>query len=473
MRLNPLWLIVVLAVLGSPVTSSADERGDSAPNTLILALDGVPYRVVVEARARGAFAGWAEPRPLVSTFPSMTNVGFVALLEPLGSSRMRGYELRHYDYERNRVGGAGMNGMKKQSGAWRVLFDASERSLCSKFGALLWPHRAAQGEIGLVEKLVLEEPSELMLGLVAATDNAMHLRGDEPVLRMLLELSERLETLRRRHAELHGRPLRIVIVSDHGNGGGKIRTTDGFKKTLREAGFRPAERLSAPDDVVLVTFGVCGYGALYLAHDRAERAARAGLTHEGVALAAWIDGEGRMRVLGRTGEAVVRWRTTGKERELSYESLRGDPLQHAAARDALRAAGRLDDAGFGLESAWFEATASEAYPHALARLVDALDGRFVRNAATVLLSFEPGYAWGLGMARLGAWLLGGHLEATHGGLDRVSTWGVYMRTDDDGQPATPMRSDTALAEWGRAADLSAALSGWLGESPGHRARIVH
>ena len=471
MRTILISLVFGVAALGTSGAPGAGERSDTSPNTLILALDGVPYRVVVEARARGAFEGWAEPRPLVSTFPSITNVGFVAILSPLGSQPMRGYELRHYDSERNRVGGGGVAGYRKQVGAWRVLFDA-RGSLWSKAGAFLWPRHEARSEIRRIEKLALEEPSPLMLGLVGATDSILHVDGDQAAIRLLVEISERIDVLRRRHEELHGRPLRVVIVSDHGNGGGKIRTTDGFRRTLRDAGFRPVEHLSRPDDVVLVTYGVCGYGAIYLAHERAVSAARAGLGHEGVELAAWIDGDRRMRVLGRAGEALVRWRTTGPEREFSYEPSGGDPLRHWPAQATLREAGRLDAEGFGSENDWFEATAAGEYPHALARLVDALEGRFVRNAATVLFSFEPGYAWGVPAARFGAWILGGRLEATHGGLDRVSSWGVYLRTDEDGRPSAPMRADTALAEWAESPDLRAALAAWPLAACPHRPRAV-
>jgi hypothetical protein len=467
MRRTVIRLVVVWAMLGAAGAVRAQDGRDAA-NTLILALDGVPYHVVVEARARGAFAGWGEPRPLVSTFPSMTNVGFVAILDPLGSSPMRGYELRHYDYEKNRVTGSGLGSARKQAGAWRVLFDASSNSLWSKLEAFLCPRHEARQEIRRIERLVLEQPAERMLGLVGATDSALHLGGDEPVIRLLLELSDRLAELRRRHEELHGRPLRVVILSDHGNGGGKVRTTDGLRRTLRDAGLRPAQRLGAPEDVVLVTYGVCGYGALYMSHDHAERAARACVAHEGIDLAAWIEGPERLRVVGRAGDAVVRWRVTGPERELAYETGSGDPLRQAGAVDALRAAGRADADGFATESAWFEATAALDYPHALARLVDALDGRWVENAATVLLSFEPGYALGLRTARAGAWLLGGRVEATHGGLDRISTWGVYVRSDDDGRPAAPVRADVALAEWGVGDDLVAALP----TSPWHRPRGV-
>ena len=40
------------------------------------------------------------PLPLVSTFPSVTNVSFTAMFEPFGIPRALGYEIQHFDRER-------------------------------------------------------------------------------------------------------------------------------------------------------------------------------------------------------------------------------------------------------------------------------------------------------------------------------------------------------------------------------------
>jgi hypothetical protein len=450
----------------------AAERTADDPNTLILALDGVGYHHLIEARAQGAFSGWPEPRPLVSTFPSMTNVGFVAILSPLGSERMQGYEVRHYDPEQNKVVGGNPMKHNKYAGSWRNLFDASSTSAWDKALAFVWPYHEARNEIEQVEKLVLESPSERMLGYIGASDPLAHIKGDEPTVRLLLEVSERVERLRQEHQAKYGRPLRVILLSDHGNGNGKIEAAGGVSRALKDAGLHPAGKLKRPEDVVLVSYGVCGYGALFLAHDRAEVASRAMLELEGVEIAAWITGEGEMRVLGRDSDALVRFRGKAPQRSLSYEPRSGDPLHLEDARARLLAAGRLDETGFGTEADWFEASAGGDYPDALSRLVDSLQGRFVRNTATVLFSYAPGYALGIRTARAGAWLLGGKLEGTHGGLDRVSSWGIYQRSDDDGRGVAPMRGDAALAEWADSEELRAAFAAWQERSSLHGPRIV-
>jgi len=67
--------------------------GEQPPRTLVLALDGLSYRTFESARTLGAFEGWPEAVPMVSTFPSVTNVAFTALLHRFGAEPAEGYEV--------------------------------------------------------------------------------------------------------------------------------------------------------------------------------------------------------------------------------------------------------------------------------------------------------------------------------------------------------------------------------------------
>ena len=75
---------------------------------------------------------------------------------------------------------------------------------------------------------------------------------------------------------------------------------------------------------------------------------------------------------------------------------------------------------------WLRATALAENPDALHRLVEAFTGDHLSNHATVLFSMRPGRAWGWKSAKAGSWLRGGHLEGTHGGLDRGSSVGFFL-----------------------------------------------
>jgi hypothetical protein len=436
-----LTAILLSLLLGPTFGANCDPPTPDAPRTLILALDGVPYRVVQKAREQGAFEGWPKTRPLVATFPSMTNASFVEILEPFDARPISGYEVRYFDTADNQI-------RKAKAYAWRENFQVMSSGKFAKAQIYMFPGSKSKKELRKVRELVLDSPSELMLAHIAATDSLTHFRGDDRITGVVLHVSEQVREWQTEHLDRYGRPLQVVLLSDHGNTQGKVRSKGGLKSVLKDAGLRPAKRLEGPEDVVPLTYGVVGYGALYLDRRHAETAARAVLDYPGVHLAAWVVGKGELRLLSSAGEASIRWREGPSERRLVYDPGDADPLQLSHIVLALEEEEKLDTDGFASETDWFEASAAAAFPDAPRRLVDALDGTYVLNAATVVFSLDPGHAWGLKSARFGAWVLGGKLEATHGGLDRDATWGFFLASDSS-TPAdgTPLRADQALADW--------------------------
>lgn len=434
-------------------TGAAPGRGGS--RTLVLALDGVPFRLVERARARGAFGGWPAPVPLVAPFPTMTNVSFSSMLRPFGVARAAGYEVQHYSPDENGVVGGTLFGYRKRLFPWRKGFDIVSRSVGAKVAVYAAPRRKLTSGLAEIEQALAESPCELFLAHLGSTDAVQHLRGDEVGLELLLEVDRWLVRLTERHAAEHGGPLRLVLLSDHGNTAGKVRGIRGLRRHLRQAGLRSARRLEHPDDVIAPTFGVVGYGALYTRTGLAERAARAVSGHPAVALAAWRSAADEVRVISRRGSGRVRWRETNGRRELAYGWLEGDPLELAAAVASMRAGGLVDGEGFASEAAWLERTVEGPFPDAPRRLVDAFAEAPVETPATVLFSLLPGRAWGWQSAAASSWLAGGRLEGTHGGLDRESTLGFYISNTEDLSRGGPVVAEEALLPlrdtWRRAA----------------------
>jgi hypothetical protein len=412
----------------------------------VLALDGIPYRAVERAREFGAFSGWPEAKPLLSTFPSMTNVAFTAMLQPFGLEEVRGYEVRHYDSALNKVVGGGHK-YKANMPEWRNRFDVASRSLGSKFPQYaLGPRKAAWRTLDKVESLVRESSKELMLAHVGGTDTLAHFRGGEAAVEFLIELSRRVTGLKQLHLDLHGRPLTVVLLSDHGNSGQGIKSGGGIKRQLRQAGLRVTQRLNRPTDVVAPMFGVISYGVLHLDPRYAERAASAVVKHPMVDLAAWRSDAAELQVIAEEGEATIVWREAAGRRRFNYRAERGDPLKLSAALAQLKTGDLLDEEGFAAQEDWFTHSALGEFPDAIGRLVDALTGTHVLNAATVIYSVAPGHAVGSQMGRLGAWLKGGQ-EGTHGGLDRASTLGFFLTDDPTPNSESAMRVDHALTAW--------------------------
>ncbi len=224
-----------------------------------------------------------------------------------------------------------------------------------------------------------------------------------------------------------------------------MRNVKGLRRSLRKAGFRMTKKLARSRDVVAPTFGMVNYGALFLAPEDAEEAAHAIVGHESVELAAWKSAPGRIEVISPGASGVLRWIATPDGLRSAYSFEEGDPLSLESALAELRRGGLVDAAGFAHEDDWLRVTVSGRFPDAPRRLIDALTGPFVENHATVIFSMRPGHAWGWKSARFLAWLSGGRLEGTHGGLDRDSTLGFFMTDDPEIAPGGPLRADRAMA----------------------------
>jgi hypothetical protein len=417
--------------------------GEQPPRTLILALDGVSYRTLEAARTLGAFEGWPETAPMVSTFPSVTNVAFTALFHRFGAEPAEGYEVSHFSRQENDVVGRSPIGYQRRLNSWRAQCDLTCRELGCKLAAYTSPRRISWNELHETEALLMESPREVVLAHIGATDALIHLRGEDAAISLLLEIDSWLMELKEQHLVSRGRPLRIVLLSDHGNSTAKIHMASGIRRRLRKAGLNVVPHLDGPDDVVAPTFGLVSYGALFLQPDRAETAARAVVDHQSVDLAAWLSGDSGIMVISTDGEARIEIRQTPGERLFRYEALSGDPL---------RLAGLFDDSRFVSESEWLRATASSDFPDAPRRLADALTGPYVRNRATVIFSLKPGYAWGWKSAHVSSKLNGGRLEGTHGGLDSLSSLAFFLTDDPQLQPPAAISINDALAAFEQTGD---------------------
>ncbi|GEM_PF-2840345 len=348
----------------------------SVPRTLLLALDAVSHRVAAEAVSLGAFDGWTAPSALVAPFPSLTHVGFAALFEPFGVGPSWGYEVRYFDVAANQTVGGNPLTYRHKVAPWCQVIDVSRHSVTSKMASYVSSSRAAVAELDEVFGHVLVSSRDVVIAYIGATDGFAHLYEEDRLVQFLVDLDTRARDLVVRHEKERGRGLRIVLFSDHGCGQDAVHYTGSFKPLLRAAGLRVVHRLETSQDVVAPTFGIVNYSALFLKDvARAEAAARVMATHAAVDLAAFSPGPGLVEVLGRSGQARVRWHGTAGQVRYACEDLAGDPLGLSEARRRLAAAGGIDQDGFAREDDWLAETAFGRYPDPLRRLAQAFTGR--------------------------------------------------------------------------------------------------
>jgi len=434
----------VLALLAASVaTPSAAECAPwdrSRPRTLVLAIDGVPFRVMEQARADGAFEGWPATSRMVSTFPSVTNVCFTMMFGAYGVEPARGYEVRYFDKERNGFIGGTPIGYKDRSFSWRGYFDIVGAGIGSKLALYTNPGKKAVKEMEYIEQGVLESRMELVFAHIGSTDVLQHLKGDEPTLEFLIKFDTWLAGLKRKHVEKFGEPLRVVLLSDHGNSYRKIYAVNGIQDRLRKHGLNTETQLEQPGDVVASSFGVLGFGAVFTYPEDAERTARALNGHEAIDLLAWRSGLEEISVIYRKRFARIVWSRESGALRVAYKTERGDPLLLNQARSEMASLGLIDEQGFADDRDWFRYSATGKFPDAMRRLIDVFTGKHVYNQATVFFSLKGGWGWGWKSAHVGSWLRGGYMEGTHGAIDADSSLGFFLSEDLTLYPGPAVRA---------------------------------
>jgi Type I phosphodiesterase / nucleotide pyrophosphatase len=410
----------------------------------VLGLDAVPYREVAAAAdpARGEaalFRGLAGPFPLVSTFPSTTNVALSGFLEPFGVPPSPGYEVRYFDWQENRVRGGGPFSYHRLLFPWRKFFDSSEESLWAGMVGELRPVRTSIREIDEAFDAFLASDKPVYFAWVSGTDGVGHLQGPDALGPALAALDAALRRARSRHPT---RPFAVVFFSDHGMAGDGHRLANvrhDARQRLRRAGFHLGHRLRQPRDAVIAELGMISSFVVFTRPGEAPEASRELAAVPGVELCVHRQGDG-FEVDGPEGAAAIGRRPAGEGEEWSYRPAGGDPLAYREVVAALRR--RAGDPGrdWFSDRWWLEATAGRTFPDALYRLARSFD--LVANGASVVCSTDVDHLYGARGAAMAARFSVGRLRWTHGSLERQATLG-FVLTDLPGYP--PGGSEPASA----------------------------
>src|SRR5262249_40209255 len=103
----------------------------------------------------------------------------------------------------------------------------------------------------------------------------------------------------------------------------------------------------------------------------------------------------------------------------------GDPLKLALIVEEMKSLGTVDANGFAAAEDWWQATRDHAYADPLRRLFDGF-GKYVKNRADVIVSYEDGYLLGSPTLTFFA-----RMRATHGNLLRGETEAFAMSTTQE------------------------------------------
>jgi hypothetical protein len=386
-------------------------------NRLVLALDGVDYRDIVDARARGLFAGFREPSRLISTFPSISDVSWHDIL---GVQPPPGYQRIYYSARQNAVVGELFDAIKPIEYEHRMDF-----AFGSKFhhlGAYLISNQVARNEVDVdVKKFLKRGGRPTIYAYNVGPDALQHTRGDLDAY--LAHLDRKLLELQRTYRTRTGRDLEILILSDHGH---NRAISAGFLpvvEALAAQGFHTSATLRDPTDVAFSVDGVTTGFGVFAHPDSVARVASLLAALDGVAVVTSRDRSGRYLVRADSALAEVTTRGTGDSAVYRYHPIRGDPLGYAAVLARMQHDRDVLPDAYASAATWLRYTATEPFPAAPPRIVRGHTA-ITLNPAPILVSLDDRMRVGLGAVSVANRLrpLGG----THGALSETNSLGVLM-----------------------------------------------
>jgi hypothetical protein len=410
---------------------------------LFLVVDAVPFDLAQELWAVGDLPGFAEPRPTVAVFPSLTEVAVPSLLRGIFPAKPPGYEARYYDPTRGEV--RGYPGDPRSDEAMAP-FRARLRGFLPTAAMYVLRARLSYAQIRWIAHRFRKEGGP-WLGYLSATDGVAHFSGREALRAAVRDIAASVDEARREHERQHGQLPGAVLCSDHGMAFGPVEHlgASALGARLAEAGFEMGAR--GRDGAVLAPCGDVGAGVVHCDPARAVEVARVVADAPGVELAfGRVDG-GCVVFAAREDASCARARIAWQGGAYRYEPERGDPLDYTEVYGTLEERDALED-GWASDELLFATTWSHPYPYALPRVRSALED-LVRYPANVLFSMRDTWTYGPALTHATARLVGG-VVGNHGAITSAQSLGFAAVTEDSGEPwpgAPALRPEEVFRPW--------------------------
>ncbi|HEY6546887.1 MAG TPA: alkaline phosphatase family protein, partial [Vicinamibacteria bacterium] len=274
----------------------APAPGSRPAQTVVIAIDAVPYAVFARLQQQGLFREFFPAARMVAPFPSLTNLGYAAILK---TAPVLGYEDRYYDPVANRVGGGVRDRLRnhyRQVAPFHELFDWEPPHLWG-VAVYYFPMTVSRAELRRIEEILHTSQDRELVLYFGGSDALGHVRGwkgFEACLRLV-------DQVLKGFLAAGGAERRVVLFSDHGTTAVPSRRMD-LEAVLAKGGYRLRSRLEAPGDVVAPAYGLVGAIPLYTRCGEEEGVARALARAPEVDFAAWREGD-RVRAVSGDGAA--------------------------------------------------------------------------------------------------------------------------------------------------------------------------
>jgi len=270
----------VLGVVDAPEPGSDPER------TVVIAIDAVPYEVFRRLQEEGLFHAFFPAARMVAPYPSLTNVGYTAILK---TRPVLGYEDRYFDPVENKTrGGVGdrIFNRYKDVAPFHDVFTWEPPHLWG-VGIYYFPGTVSKAELRKIQGVLLESDEQELVLYFGGTDALGHVRGWNGLEEYLRVVDRVIEGF----LVEGGASRRVVLFSDHGTSAVPSRRLD-LDEVMKASGFRLRKSLDRPRDVVAPGYGLVGSIQLYTRCGEEEDVARALVGAEGADFVFWRQGDG-------------------------------------------------------------------------------------------------------------------------------------------------------------------------------------
>lgn len=404
-----------------PLSDRQDRQTDRL--CLVFALDGVPFDIMDQLYEQGYFKGFHPPGRLISTFPSLTRPSFSKLLV---GGKPFGYERLYFDHQANQI-----QGFHLAQKIFKAKADAPDYHPKLHFLgfpgyiAYVFPDQFTQTAIDTFKDKLLHFKGTEFIAYMGFSDAIAHVHGKTGQMEFLKRISHVLDDVRTES----GRLMDVVVFSDHGNNFKPNIRVD-LADVLEKAGFHDTDQLNSATDIILLRNGFVSVAAIYSFPETAPAIAQTLSTVEGVDFSVYKSGPSVV-VHGADGMAQIDHQP-GMYR---YKPLTGDPLGLSPILNPLIPTG--SNGFIPVEKIW-QATKTHIYPDPLDRIWQALHS-LVQHPATVVVSFEDGYAFGPFI--FDNTMITGR-KSTHGALLYNHSYGFFMT---DFKPVNPYNRPQKVA----------------------------
>ena len=420
-------LLLSLVIQALPSTSIA-----ALPKRLIIGLDGISYRDMqalqegvtykdthgFQFHRQGFHQGYFPVSRMISTFPSTSDVAWTDIF---GDRPLPGYQRTYFSEAANlemSVNGITTSMEHERQMDWQV-----ENGFLRTLG-YVYPSHTYQYELHELVRNFLNTRSQgdNYYAYIRTPDDAQHLSRD--VFAMLCALDEKLQKLRALYKAQEGHDLEILILSDHGNNHAGVGQRIEIQPFLKKAGYRIANSIVNPKDVVLPTTGIESWVEIHNSPAETESLMQLLSQLKGVdILTARFPGRtNRFIVMNSKGErAIIEWNPA--RNSFRYSTERGDPINYLPVVEALSQKNRLDADGFATADAWMAETLTHRYPLALERIVRG-HTCVTLNPATILISLDNHHVHAGWLVKRGSELV--TFGGTHGALDDLNSDGMLL-----------------------------------------------